>query len=95
MCWTITDMEKVDFCLQANFFVRKMSLNSIFFLIQRIFSNKNGLIVDSNAYLQSFMGKNCKEFVVYTLYKNVHNFFKNYPQAMLTCLQLFPCLGNH
>ena len=26
------------------------------------------------------------------LSKNVHSFLKNYPQATLACLQLFPCL---
>ena len=28
------------------------------------------------------------------LFKNVHNFLKNCPQAMLACLRIFPCLGQ-
>ena len=36
------------------------------------------------------MGKNCIKDCC--LSKNVHNFLKNCPQALLACLRLFPCL---
>ena len=94
-------MGKVDLCPQADIMNCKMSANSDISLSYKSYIHgnfsrvldiikQNRLIVDQYWRHVAIDGqklqKNC------CLSKNVHNFLKNCPQAMLACLRLFPCL---